>query len=63
MPKIISDQILWGPTWNAVYIIFLGVLKKDSLETIKEAVTSTAFPLVLAGIKLWPLAHLVTYGL
>lgn len=62
-PKIITDQLLWGPFWNAVYICFLGTLKKDSFNTIKEAVVTTALPLVLAGVRLWPLAHLVTYGL
>lgn len=62
-PKVVTDQLLWGPFWNAVYICFLGTLKKDSFDTIKEAVVSTALPLVLAGIRLWPLAHLITYGL
>lgn len=62
-PKVVTDQILWGPFWNAVYICFLGVLKRDAFETIREAVVTTALPLVIAGIRLWPLAHLVTYGL
>ncbi|CAN0075005.1 unnamed protein product [Ectocarpus sp. 6 AP-2014] len=62
-PKIITDQLLWGPAWNAVYIAFLGVLNKDSSAVIWEAITSTALPLVIAGIRLWPLAHVVTYGL
>lgn len=62
-PKIITDQVLWGPAWNAVYIAFLGVLNKDSSAVIWEAITSTALPLVIAGIRLWPLAHVVTYGL
>lgn len=62
-PKIITDQVLWGPAWNAVYIAFLGILNKDSSAVIWEAITSTALPLVIAGIRLWPLAHVVTYGL
>ncbi|CAM9529278.1 unnamed protein product [Ascophyllum nodosum] len=61
-PKVVVDQILWGPFWNAVYIWFVGTLKGDSFETIREAVVTTALPLVIAGIRLWPLAHLVTYG-
>lgn len=63
MPKVITDQLFWGPLWNGIYITVTGALKRDSFETIKEAVTSTAIPLVLAGLRLWPLAHLVTYGL
>lgn len=63
LPKVITDQLFWGPLWNAIYITVTGALKRDSFEAIKEAVTSTAIPLVLSGIKLWPLAHLVTYGL
>lgn len=62
-PKVFIDQLLWGPFWNAVYICFLGALKKDSPDAVKKAVVSTAIPLVLAGIRLWPLAHVVTYGL
>lgn len=63
VPKIATDQLFWGPFWNAVYILFLGVLKKDSVATIWEAITSTAVPLVVAGLRLWPLAHVITYGL
>lgn len=62
IPKIVSDQIFWGPLWNAVYICFLGVLKRDTAKTIWTAITSTAVPLVVAGLRLWPLAHVITYG-
>ncbi|CAN0400732.1 unnamed protein product, partial [Discosporangium mesarthrocarpum] len=61
-PKILADQLFWGPFWNAMYILFLGVVKRDALESIWEAVTTTAVPLLIAGLKLWPLAHVMTYG-
>ncbi len=62
-PKVVTDQLLWGPLWNAIYIWITGALKRDSFETIWEAITSTAVPLIVSGLKLWPAAHLVTYGL
>jgi protein Mpv17 len=61
-PKIAVDQMLWGPFWNALYVVIVGLLKRDSLGTLKSAVGSTGIPLILAGLKLWIPVHIVTYG-
>mmetsp|Transcript_2269 Transcript_2269/g.3229 ORF Transcript_2269/g.3229 Transcript_2269/m.3229 type:complete len:324 (+) Transcript_2269:42-1013(+) len=61
-PKIVLDQFLWGPIWNATYVSLVGILKQDSFERVWEAVTSTAVPLVVSGLKLWPAVHIITYG-
>lgn len=62
-PKVILDQTTWGPFWNNTYILILGLMKRDSLETIWGDVKRTTIPLIVSGLKLWPLAHCVTYGL
>ncbi|CAM9610947.1 unnamed protein product [Chrysoparadoxa australica] len=62
-PKIVVDQLCWGPCWNGIYIALLGFMKRDSFEKITEAVKSTGLPLILSGLKLWGPAHVVTYGL
>jgi protein Mpv17 len=63
LPKIVVDQALFGPFWNNTYILLLGLMKQESLETIWEDMKKTTIPLVLSGLKLWPFVHCVTYGL
>jgi len=62
-PKILLDQTVFGPFWNASYIILIGLMAQDSLQRILGDVKRTAIPLVVAGLKLWPLVHVITYGL
>ena len=38
-------------------------MKRESLESIWSDVRRTTVPLIVSGLKLWPLAHCVTYGL
>ena len=63
IPKVVLDQSLWGPIWNNTYIVLLGLMKRDSVEAIIGDIKRTTIPLVVSGLKLWPLAHCVTYGL
>lgn len=63
IPKVGVDQFFWGPIWNNTYLLLLGLMKGDSLENIWNDVQRTTVPLVMSGLKLWPLAHCITYGL
>jgi protein Mpv17 len=63
LPKIAVDQLVWGPIWNGCYILLLGLMKQESMDKMVGNVKSTTVPLFLDGLKLWPLAHCVTYGL
>ena len=63
LPKVIVDQLLWGPFWNNTYIVMLGVMKGQDNHEIWEDVKRTTVPLIVSGLKLWPAAHMVTYGL
>ena len=63
LPKIVIDQSIWGPIWNNTYILLLGIMQRDTLANMWSDVKRTTIPLVLSGLKLWPLAHIVTYGL
>ena len=61
--KVVIDQTTWGPVWNNTYILLLGLMKMDSFSTIWSEMKRTTIPLITSGLKLWPLAHCVTYGL
>lgn len=61
--KVAIDQTTWGPFWNNTYILLLGLMKRDNLENIFGEMKRTTIPLLKSGLKLWPLAHCVTYGL
>lgn len=63
IPKVAVDQTVWGPIWNNSYIILIGLMKLQSPGTIWGDMKRTTIPLILSGLKLWPLAHCVTYGL
>jgi len=63
IPKVLVDQTLWGPFWNNTYILLLGLMCRESPERIWQDMKTTTVPLVVKGLKLWPAAHLVTYGL
>lgn len=61
--KVAIDQTTWGPFWNNTYILMLGLMKLDKFENIFGEMKRTTIPLIVSGLKLWPLAHCVTYGL
>ena len=61
--KIGVDQTLWTVVWNSTYYGLLGVLRGESPTAISDSVRSSWLDLMRAGWRLWPLAHLVTYGL
>lgn len=63
VPKIAIDQFFWGPIWNNSYLLLLGLMKRESIESIWDDMKRSTVPLVVSGLKLWPLAHCVTYGL
>mmetsp|Transcript_21917 Transcript_21917/g.32014 ORF Transcript_21917/g.32014 Transcript_21917/m.32014 type:complete len:238 (-) Transcript_21917:116-829(-) len=61
--KVIIDQISWGPFWNNMYILLLGIMKMNPPSKIFDEIKRTTIPLLVSGFKLWPLAHCVTYGI
>mmetsp|Transcript_23536 Transcript_23536/g.36294 ORF Transcript_23536/g.36294 Transcript_23536/m.36294 type:complete len:320 (-) Transcript_23536:64-1023(-) len=63
LPKILVDQTVWGPIWNNTYILLLGMMQLRPVKDITREMRETTMPLILSGLKLWPLAHCVTYGL
>lgn len=61
--KVLFDQTVWSAIWNSIYFITLGLLRFESPARIFKDLRDTFFPLLTAGWKLWPFAHLITYGL
>ncbi|XP_075476969.1 uncharacterized protein LOC142518148 [Primulina tabacum] len=60
--KVAFDQTAWSAVWNSIYFILLGVLRRDSPASIFSEWKATFWPMLTAGWKLWPFAHLITYG-
>ncbi|KAL3636851.1 hypothetical protein CASFOL_019150 [Castilleja foliolosa] len=60
--KVIFDQTAWSAVWNSIYFTLLGVLRFESPVNIFNEWKATFFPMLTAGWKLWPFAHLITYG-
>lgn len=61
--KVAFDQTVWAAIWNSIYFIVIGLLRLESPVNIWKELRQTFVPLMTAGWKLWPAAHLVTYGL
>ncbi|XP_044473968.1 uncharacterized protein LOC123202197 [Mangifera indica] len=61
--KVVFDQTVWAALWNSIYYSVLGFLRLESPISIFKELKATFWPMLTAGWKLWPFAHLVTYGL
>ncbi|KAF3453652.1 hypothetical protein FNV43_RR04093 [Rhamnella rubrinervis] len=60
--KVIFDQTAWAAVWNSIYFTVLGFLRFESPLSIFSELKATFWPMLTAGWKLWPFAHLITYG-
>ncbi|XP_050218862.1 uncharacterized protein LOC126669441 isoform X2 [Mercurialis annua] len=60
--KVAFDQTLWAALWNSIYFTMLGFLRLESPASIFSELKATFRPMLTAGWKLWPFAHLITYG-
>jgi protein Mpv17 len=62
VPKVILDQLIFGPIWNNSYILLLGMMQLHSPGRIWDDMRRTTLPLLLSGLRLWPFVHIITYG-
>ncbi|XP_059663136.1 uncharacterized protein LOC132308879 [Cornus florida] len=60
--KVAFDQTAWAAAWNSIYFVALGLLRFESSANIFNKLKATFRPMLTAGWKLWPFAHLITYG-
>lgn len=60
--KVVFDQTAWAAVWNSIYFTVLGFLRLESPASIFSELKATFWPMLTAGWKLWPFAHLITYG-
>ncbi|XP_027062191.1 protein SYM1-like [Coffea arabica] len=60
--KVVVDQTVWSAVWNSIYYVVLGFLRSESSASIFDELKSTFWPMLTAGWKLWPFAHVITYG-
>ncbi|KAI3989938.1 hypothetical protein MKX01_003641 [Papaver californicum] len=62
LAKVAFDQTAWAALWNSIYFVVLGLLRVESPANIFGELKATFVPMLTAGWKLWPFAHLITYG-
>ncbi|XP_071730165.1 protein SYM1-like [Rutidosis leptorrhynchoides] len=60
--KVAFDQTVWAAVWNSIYYVVLGLMRFESPITIFSELKTTFWPMLMAGWKLWPFAHVITYG-
>ncbi|KAH1103794.1 hypothetical protein AAZX31_13G262900 [Glycine max] len=60
--KVAFDQTAWSALWNSIYYTVVALLRLDPPMSILNELKATFFPMLTAGWKLWPFAHLITYG-
>jgi hypothetical protein len=60
--KVAIDQTAWSLFWNSTYYTLLGILKFESADVIAATVRNSWWDLLKAGWRMWPLVHLLTYG-
>ncbi|PWA51335.1 peroxisomal membrane 22 kDa (Mpv17/PMP22) family protein [Artemisia annua] len=60
--KVTFDQTAWAAVWNSIYFVVVGLLRFESPVTIFSELKATFWPMLTAGWKLWPFAHIITYG-
>ncbi|PKU80728.1 uncharacterized protein LOC110114095 [Dendrobium catenatum] len=60
--KVAFDQTVWSAIWNSIYYVVVGFLRLESPANIFSELKATFWPMLTAGWKLWPFAHLITYG-
>lgn len=60
--KVAFDQTVWAAIWNSIYFVVLGFLRFENPANISTELKATFLPMLTAGWKLWPFAHLITYG-
>ncbi|KAE8723511.1 Peroxisomal membrane 22 kDa family protein isoform 3 [Hibiscus syriacus] len=63
VPVKVFDQTAWAAVWNSIYFVVVGFLRLESPISIYSELKATFLPMLTAGWKLWPFAHLITYGL
>jgi len=61
--KILMDQTIYLSIKCSIYIMAIGILNGDSLESSSENVKNRIKPIMFTAWKFWPLVHCVTYGL
>lgn len=61
--KILMDQTIYLSIKCSIYILAIGVLNGESVESSSENVKNRIKPIMFAAWKFWPLVHCVTYGL
>ena len=62
LPKVVVDQLIFGPIWNNSYILLLGIMQLQRPGQIFADMKRSTIPLLISGLKLWPFVHCVSHS-
>ncbi|KAK1857702.1 hypothetical protein I4F81_000317 [Pyropia yezoensis] len=60
--KVAADQLLFAPVFTSIFFGYLCVTEGGQLGDVREAVTSKLPSTLIASWKVWPLAHIINFG-
>ncbi|GAB0493023.1 hypothetical protein MMPV_004295 [Pyropia vietnamensis] len=60
--KVAADQFLFAPVFTSIFFGYLCVTEGGQLGDVREAVASKLPSTLIASWKVWPLAHVINFG-
>ena len=60
--KVAADQLLFAPIFTSIFFSYLCVTEGGRVGDVREAVTSKLPATLIASWKVWPLAHVINFG-
>lgn len=60
--KVAADQLLFAPVFTSIFFGYLCLAEGGQLGDVQEAVASKLPSTLVASWKVWPLAHIINFG-
>lgn len=60
--KVAADQLLFAPVFTSIFFGYLVLTEGGQFVDVREAVTSRLPSTLVASWKVWPLAHIINFG-
>ncbi|PXF47874.1 PXMP2/4 family protein 2 [Gracilariopsis chorda] len=61
--KLLSDQLVFAPCFNAAFMLGIGALEGNSLKDIADNIKAKLWPVMKANWTLWPAAQVVNFSI
>lgn len=61
--KLLSDQLVFAPCFNAAFMLGIGALEGNSSKDITDNVKTKLWPVMKANWTLWPAAQIINFSI